>query len=167
LKSTREHATNNAQTYFAASRRREGRARKVAGFVGRHLVFFSVLLALLCGSARANVCVYPTIHVLSVQGQVSDPLGEAIPQVRVIAKRGQQTVAESTANQQGNFHLRVPRGEYDIHFEAPGFAPGYAHIKVGFGVRSAFHSSFIKIVLSPGVVCRNESGIRFRPGAQS
>ena len=116
---------------------------------------FVTLLTVLCGSARANVCVYKTLYVKHVQGNVRNQLGEALPLAKVSVKRGTETVAETTADQEGNFRLEVPRGEYELHVEASGYAPDHAHIKVGFGFRSALHSPPIYIALSPGVICFN------------
>jgi hypothetical protein len=105
--------------------------------------------------------VYKTVHILHVQGQVFDQAGEKIPGAKITIKRGPDTIAESTADQDGKFRLNVPPGEYDVNVNAPGFAPGYSHVKVGFGLKSAFHSSSVKIILPVGTVCiKDELGIR-------
>lgn len=125
----------------------------------RSALLLVTLMMFFCGSARANVCVYKTLYVKHVQGHVRNQLGEALPSAKVIVKRGTETVAETTADQEGNFRVEVPRGEYELHIEAPGYAPDHAHIKVGLGFRSALHSPQIYIALSPGVICFNlESG---------
>jgi hypothetical protein len=105
-------------------------------------------------TAHANVCVYKTMHVRSVHGYVVDSILERVPNARVIAKSAGKVVLESTADQQGNFRLKLPRGEYDLKVEATGFAPRYARVKVGFGFRSLIHPNTLRFMVTPGVICQ-------------
>jgi len=127
---------------------------KMATGIRPNLLLIFLFLGL-CTTARANVCVYKTLHVLHVEGHVINQLEDAVPRAIVLIKRGKETIAESVADQEGNFRIKVPAGEYELDIQAAGYAPAHAHIKVGFGVRSVFHSSSIKMVLSPVVICSN------------
>jgi hypothetical protein len=114
------------------------------------------VVASACVTAQANVCVYKTVHVRSVQGYVSDSTSARVAGAKVIAKEDGNVIGEGTADSQGNFRLSLPRGEYDLIVNATGFAPGHARVKVGFGFRSLFHSNTLRMVVSPGMICKTE-----------
>jgi len=138
--------------------KRPGKNEVLVKAAGLWLRCFLGTTMILClgQSARANVCVYKTLHMLRVRGNVTDYLGEKIPGAKLVFKNDGKTSLESTADQQGSFNLKVPPGKYWLTIEAPGFAPGRAYLQVGFGFKSLFHSNSIHMILSPGVVCRME-----------
>jgi len=139
-------------------------------FLGRILILAVIVLST-SRTANANVCVYKTVYVRSVHGYVVDETGAIVPDAKVIVKqmeyvaleptnpkvktrREGKVVLESTADQQGRFRLKIPRGEYWIDVQANGFAGDHAYVKVGLGVRSLIHSNTLRLVLSVGSVCK-------------
>lgn len=138
-------------------------------FLGRMLILAVILLSV-CGTVRANVCVYRTVYVRSVHGYVVDQTGIVVPSARIVVKQVEyvhqdpenprlkvrqegKVVLESTADQQGRFRLKVPRGEYWVNIEANGFAPAHAYVKVGFGIRSLLQVNPLRMRLTVGLVC--------------
>jgi hypothetical protein len=116
-------------------------------FLGSSLI---PVVLLLCApaSANANVCVSETFHVSRVQGHVTDQYGEVLPTVRITLKKSGIVVLESTTDDKGDFHLKVSPGEYELLFEARGFALSGAPLKVGFGLRSIFRSNRLYLALA-------------------
>lgn len=60
----------------------------------------------------------------SIQGRVLDPLGAAVPNVKVVLVRSQKAVKQTRTNRQGVFMFAPsPPGRYHVHVEAKGFSP--------------------------------------------
>jgi vitamin B12 transporter len=58
-----------------------------------------------------------------LRGRITDPLGETVPNAKVVVLQGNKEVAHDTSNDEGTFELKVPEGgRYDIRVEAQGFA---------------------------------------------
>jgi hypothetical protein len=118
----------------------------------------SILLALfLCLSASASTtsCTYKKIHVLDVRGHVGNQLLENLPGARVTMRKSGQTVAETTADQNGDFRVKVPRGEYDMIISADGWYPSSTHLNVGFSLTALFHDKPIRVFLTVSPLCIN------------
>jgi vitamin B12 transporter len=59
-----------------------------------------------------------------LRGRINDPLGSAVLNAKVVVLRDGKEVAHGNSDAAGAFELAVPdAGRYDIHIEAPGFAP--------------------------------------------
>jgi vitamin B12 transporter len=58
-----------------------------------------------------------------LRGRITDPLGQAVPNAKVVALQNNKEVAHSTSNSEGAFEVTVPNGgRYDVQVEAQGFA---------------------------------------------
>jgi hypothetical protein len=146
---------------------RSGNSRQRGFWLRCFLGGITILFALVsCPSenARANVCVYKTLHVIQTRGHVTDYSGKSIPDAKLTFKNDGKTVLESSADQEGNFNVKVPKGKYELRVESPGFAPGYAYLQVGFGFRTFFRSKSILMRLSPGVVCKSNEPMTKQEG---
>src|SRR5579863_4834395 len=59
-----------------------------------------------------------------LRGKVKDPLGQLVPNAKIVALQDGKELAHTTSNAQGAFELSVPDGgRYDLKVEAQGFAP--------------------------------------------
>jgi hypothetical protein len=118
-------------------------------FLGR---IFPLLALLVCLNppARANVCVSPTLHVRSVHGIVTDPLGRSIADATISLRSGKDTKAETKTDGAGNFRLSVPSGHYELFVHAPAFVDGWTPLHVGLSLRSLVHSNTLYVVLDVG-----------------
>lgn len=116
-----------------------------------------IILLALSASASATSCTHGKISVTHVRGHVGNQLLENLPGAKITMKKSGQTVAETVADQNGDFRLKVPRGEYDMIIEAPGWHPSSTHLTVGFGFRSLFHDRPIRVFLTVSALCASES----------
>jgi len=58
-----------------------------------------------------------------LRGKITDPLGQSVPNAKVVVLQGNQEVAHGTSNAEGAFELTLPAaGRYDVKVEAAGFA---------------------------------------------
>jgi len=121
-------------------------------FLERMLIFAALVITV-CGTANANVCVYKTLHIRSVHGNVVDETGQIVPGAKVLIKRDQEVIGETTTDQQGRFRLNVQRGKYWLTVQAQGFAPSRAYVSVGFGMRSVLHSNTLHMIVRVVDVC--------------
>ena len=117
-------------------------------FASLSLVF--LLLALIPSVSPAQ-CVYHTISVSRVEGTVSDPNGQPIPNVKVELKRDNERIAAATTNEQGRFSIQAPPGKYELRATSQSFAPGHAYIGLGSDLVTLFRSSHLWMILTPGV----------------
>jgi hypothetical protein len=111
---------------------------------------FPLLALLVClnSPVRANVCVSPTLHVRSVHGIVTDPLGRPIADATVSLKSGKDMKAKTKTDGAGNFRLNVPSGHYELFVHAPAFVDGWTPLHVGPSLRSLVHSNTLYVVLA-------------------
>jgi len=121
-------------------------------FLGKRLTLV-FLLCFLSKNAIANECSYRPVYVRNLLGHVSYATGEDAHGAKITVKDGAKAVFQSTTNQKGDFQLKVPRGEYELTAEAPGFLPSAAHVHVGFSLRSLFRRDLIKLRLDVTRVC--------------
>jgi Carboxypeptidase regulatory-like domain len=97
-------------------------------------------------------CGYHTIPVSRVEGSVSDPYGQPIPNAKVELKRDNERIAAATTNEQGEFSIQAPAGRYELRATSQPFAPGYAYIGLGSDLATLFRSSHLWMILTPGLV---------------
>lgn len=58
-----------------------------------------------------------------LRGKVTDPLGQSVPNAKVVVSQDNKEVAHSTSNAEGTFEVTVPGGgRYDVQVEAQGFS---------------------------------------------
>ena len=58
-----------------------------------------------------------------LRGRITDPLGQSVPNAKVIVLQGNKEVVHGTSNAEGVFEVTVPNGgRYDVQVEAQGFA---------------------------------------------
>jgi vitamin B12 transporter len=59
-----------------------------------------------------------------LRGKITDPLGQSVPNAKVVVLRDNKEVAHGSSNSEGAFEVSVPEGgRYDVQVEAQGFAP--------------------------------------------
>jgi iron complex outermembrane receptor protein/vitamin B12 transporter len=59
----------------------------------------------------------------TLRGKITDPLGQSVPNAKIVVLQDKQEVAKGRANAEGLFELAVPHGgRYDVQIEAQGFA---------------------------------------------
>jgi hypothetical protein len=115
-------------------------------FFGRAFLLLALLVCL-NSPAHANVCVSSILHVRSVRGIVTDPLGRPIAEATVSLKSGKDTKAEAKTDGAGNFRLSVPSGHYELSVHAPAFVDGWTPLHVGLSLRSLVHSNTLYVIL--------------------
>jgi hypothetical protein len=121
-------------------------------FLEKGLISVCLLLSF-CKCASANECTYKPVYIRHLEGHVSYATGGDAHGARITVRSSAKTVLQSTADQMGNFQITVPRGQYDLVVESPGFLPSVTHVHVGFGVKSLFRRSFISLRLDVTRVC--------------
>ena len=83
----------------------------------RSRIFLVLSLFLLACSLSAE-------DSISITGRIHTPAGKPVPGATVAAMTADQSVAGSAeSGRDGQFELRVPRGNYWLRVQAPGFAP--------------------------------------------
>jgi iron complex outermembrane receptor protein/vitamin B12 transporter len=59
-----------------------------------------------------------------LRGKITDPLGQSVPNAKVVVLQDNQDVAHGTSNAEGVFEVTLrAAGRYDVNVEAAGFAP--------------------------------------------
>ncbi len=119
MKNAREHATNNAQTYFVTSDTWERRSLYRAG--PRLRCFLGMLLLTLAGCLLLSSPLYAQIeeggplHVARYQGIVVNSHGKPVIGAKVTLERGEKVRFETTTDNSGRFRFDHVSGQYLLH----------------------------------------------------
>jgi Carboxypeptidase regulatory-like domain len=95
-------------------------------------------------------CVYPTLHLSSLHGQVVDPSGNPIVGAQVSMSRDGSDEKKTTTDSKGRFSLRGVSGKYELRVAFEGFNKAWSLVDFGFDIRSLIHSSKLRVILGVG-----------------
>ena len=154
MKNAREHATNNAQTYFVTSDTWERRSLYRAGprlrcFLGTMLLVLAGCL-LFSSQAYAQFTSEGPLHVARFQGIVVDTHGKPVSGAKVTLERGEQVRFETATDNSGRFRFDHVSGDYLLHVDRTENAGATREVIVDEILPALMLRNSIYVIVGPG-----------------